>query len=253
MNWDAIRIFLAVARAGTLRGAAEALTVNHATVARALGMLETNLETRLFDRSRLGLKLTQAGEDLIETAERMQSEAQTIQRRLLGRDALPSGRVRVSVPPLLAYKFLAGPFTEFARTYREIDLDVSITNRFADLSRREEDVSIRIARDVEDDVVGRRLIQYVKGVYASPAYLEARPDLCIGDGADAEWIGWGDDDPKPGLGACQPVSERTPASRDARGRASTRSGCRRFGPYLSTRLHRRFRPSAAACARHRTL
>ena len=197
MNWDAIRIFLAVARAGTLRGAAEALTVNHATVARALGMLETNLETRLFDRSRLGLKLTQAGEDLIETAERMQSEAQTIQRRLLGRDALPSGRVRVSVPPLLAYKFLAGPFTEFARTYREIDLDVSITNRFADLSRREEDVSIRIARDVEDDVVGRRLIQYVKGVYASPAYLEARPDLCIGDGADAEWIGWGDDDPKP--------------------------------------------------------
>lgn len=197
VSWDAIRIFLAIARAGTLRGAAEALAVNHATVARALDILEANLETRLFDRGRLGLKLTQAGEDLIGTAERMEVEAQTIQRQVLGRDAEPSGRVRISIPPLLAYKFLAKDFASFVRTYPEIDLDVSITNRFTDLSRREEDVSIRLTREVDDDVVGRRLIQYVKGIYASPAYLAARPELRIGDGAEADWIGWGDAESKP--------------------------------------------------------
>ncbi len=197
ISWDAIRVFLAIARAGTLRGAADSLAVNHATVARALGMLEAELETRLFDRSRHGLKLTQAGEDLIGTAERMEVEAQTIQRHILGRDAEPSGRVRISIPPLLAYKVLAEDFAAFARAYPEIDLDVSITNRFTDLNRREEDVSIRLTHEVDDDVVGRRLIQYVKGIYASPTYLAARPELRIGDGAEANWIGWGDEKSKP--------------------------------------------------------
>ena len=197
MDWDTVRIFLAVARLGTLRGAAKALAINHATVARGLGVLEAQLGTRLFDRTRAGLTLTQSGEDLLGPAERMELEAHTIRRRVAGRDAQPSGTVRVSVPPLLAFKFLAEPFAAFARTYPEIDLRVSVTNRFTDLRRREVDVSIRIAFEVDDDVVGRRVIRYLKGVYASSDYLAERPTLRVGDGAEATWIGWGEPGDKP--------------------------------------------------------
>lgn len=196
-DWDCVRVFLAVARAGTLRGGAEALGANHTTVARALASLEGRLGTRLFDRARSGVTLTQSGEELVASAERMEVEARTIQRAIAGRDARPSGEVRVSLPPLLAFSFLAPDLAAFGRAYPEIDLDLIITNRYSDLNRLETDVSIRIAREVEDDVVGRRVIQYKKGVYAAPAYLAERPGLEVGDGVEAEWIGWGEAAERP--------------------------------------------------------
>jgi len=197
LKWDAVRVFLNIARSGSLRGAAERESVNHATVARALGALERDLGARLFERSRLGLQLTQAGEELIQSAEKMEQEARSIQRRISGRDERPSGRVTVSVPPLLAYCFLAEHFARFSALYPEIDLDVKITNAFADLLLRETDVSIRIAYDVDDDVVGRRLIQYKRAVYGSHQYFQDRPDLTAGDGREASWIGWSDDGATP--------------------------------------------------------
>lgn len=197
LDWDSVRVFLAIARAGGMRGAADTLRVNHATIARRLRGLETDLATRLFDRSRAGLTLTQAGEELIGPAERMELEAHAIRRRVAGRDARPSGPVRVSVPPILAFKFLAEPFADFARAHPEIDLRVAITDRFSDLRSGETDVSIRVAYEVDDDALGRRVIRYTKAVYASPRYLAERPDLSAGGGAEAEWIGWSDEGRRP--------------------------------------------------------
>ncbi|MGF1473940.1 MAG: LysR family transcriptional regulator [Geminicoccaceae bacterium] len=198
LDWDNLRIFLAIARAGSLRGAAAALSINHATAARGLQALEQSLGTRLFDRAPSGLILTQAGDELMAPAEAMELEAFAIRRRVAGLDANPAGPLRVSLPPILAFSFIVPDFADFSENYPEIDLIVTITNRFADLRRAETDVSIRIAREVDDDVVGRRLIQYAKGVYAAPAYLTERPNLTVGDGAEAEWIGWGDGDTQPG-------------------------------------------------------
>ena len=197
LNWDSVRVFLRIARSGSLRGAAEQESVNHATVARALGALEDDLGARLFERSRLGLQLTQAGEELIRHAEKMEQETRSIQRRVSGRDGRPSGQVTVSVPPLLAYRFLAEHFARFSALYPEIDLDVKITNAFSDLLLRETDVSIRIAYEVDDDVVGRRLVQYKRAIYGSHRYFQERSGLRIGDGREAAWIGWSDEGTSP--------------------------------------------------------
>lgn len=195
MDWSALRIFLAIARAGRLRRAAAALDVSHATVARALANLERDLGARLFDRGRAGFVLTEPGERLLSVAERVEREIAIAEDAVLGRDAEPSGVVRLTAAPIFCLSLLPDLLPRFAEAFPEIDLRVEVTNRRRDLGRLEADVSIRIARQVEDDVVGRRLLQYRKAIYAAPAYLAAHPDLAVGDGAGAAWIGWeGPDD-----------------------------------------------------------
>lgn len=191
MNWDNLRVFLACARAGSLRRASEVLGVNHATINRGLSALEARLGTRLFDRSVSGLVLTQPGEQLVAHAEAMERQTVDIGRELAGIDARPSGIVRVSMPPALSQGFLAPILAGFGGAFPEIEVEVIASNRIADLSRHEADVSIRIAHNVEDDVVGRRVLRFVVAAYATPAYIARHPGLTAGDGAGAHWIGWG--------------------------------------------------------------
>jgi len=192
INWDDLRVFLAVAREGSLRGAARALAVNHATVTRRLGTLESGLNTRLFDRLPEGFKPTQAGEDLLGTAERMEDEMAAAERQVAGRDADPAGLLRLSLPPALMQSFLAPELVAFTEAYPKIDIAIDCTDSFLDLTRREADVSIRMTHEVTDDVVGRRLIRYAKAIYAAPSYLKARKKK------DWRWIGWDEEEKSPG-------------------------------------------------------
>lgn len=191
LDWDHLRIFLTSYRAGSLRGAAEQLGVNHATIRRAIEGLEDRLGTTVFNRSSGGLTLTQPGEMLIDHAEEMERQTSRISRKLFGLDAEPSGKVRVSVPQSFAQGFLAEILAGFTEEFPDIQVEVIATNKISNLSKSEADVSIRVAHEVEDDVVGRRLLRYVTGAFATPEYLDRHPDLTIGDGTGTHWIGWG--------------------------------------------------------------
>ncbi len=193
LDWDHLRVFLAALRAGSLRGASEALGVNHATVNRAIRGLEDSLGTRVFDRSAEGLTLTQPGELLIAQAEEVERQTQIIGRRLTGLDATPTGTVRVSIAPSLAQGFLAPILAGFSAEFPDISIQIIATNQVSDLARHEADVSIRVAHEVSDDVVGRRLTRYALGVFAAPAYLERIGLPMVGDGTGAHWIGWRED------------------------------------------------------------
>ncbi|MEM8652636.1 MAG: LysR family transcriptional regulator [Pseudomonadota bacterium] len=193
LNWDQLRIFLATAEAGSLRKAAETLGIGHATVRRGITRLEEHLDTRLFDRSADGLTPTQPGEILIDHARLVERETNRIARRLSGLDADPSGVIRVSMPPSFAQGLFAPILADFTEKHPNIEVQVIGTNRFSDLTRLEADISIRAAYRVDDDVVGRRLVRYVTAAFATPDYLAKRPDLTVGDGAEAHWIGYGGD------------------------------------------------------------
>lgn len=197
IDWDDLRVFLAIHRAGTLRGAARALGINHATVARRLALLEGGLDTRLFDRRPEGLVASQAGEDLLGAAERVESELTAVQRRVGGRDERLRGLVRISVPPAMLRSFLARELVDFAKTHPGIELDVDAAHRYSDLARREADVAIRMADEVTQDVVGLRVIRYHKAVYAAPGYLAGTDGGHALDPAVHSWIGWGEDQPYP--------------------------------------------------------
>ena len=191
-DWDGLRVFLAVARARSLRGAARALGVNHATVTRRLKALETDLGTRLFDRTPDGLSASQAGEDLLSSAERIEDELFKVERRVVGRDTDPSGPVKVSMPFAILRGFLAPEIAAFSRQYPGIDLEIELTDSFSDLARREADVSIRMAHEVTDNVVGRRLVRYSKAIYAAPELLNSLDPHGVHGDPRVAWIGWGE-------------------------------------------------------------
>lgn len=195
--WANLPYFLAVARTGSLRAAAEVTTSTHATVRRRIDALEAAYDARLFERSVDGLVLTEAGEAVLPLAESAEEKIIATQRRLSGRDTEAAGLVRVTVPPSLAFAPMAEIFAGFARTHPDIELDIVVSNRFQDLARHEVDVAVRVAFEVSDDLFGRRTIRYAKGIYAARSYLEARMPQAGPKGEGLEWIGWGDGDPLP--------------------------------------------------------
>ena len=193
MDWARLPFFLEVARGGSLRAAAEALGATHATVDRNLRALESAYGVRLFERSRAGLTLTSAGETLLPLAEEAEQSVIAARRRLQGLDREATGTVRLSVPTPFATVMLPKILAGFKAAHPGIDLDITVTNKLQSISRSETDVSLRIAYQVDDDVVGRKVLQYAMGIYASRAYIaetgaRARPGF---GGEGLEWLGWG--------------------------------------------------------------
>lgn len=187
LNWDDLKYFLAVARTGTLRGGADNIQVNHTTLTRRLSVMEERVGSRLFDRSKQGLVLTQLGEDLMPHAERVEAEMTAASRVIVGQDAQPSGTVYITLPHGLAMTSLMDDFAAFADLYPEITLNMNFTNDIRDLTRREADVSLRVAGEVTDDVVGRKLVQMSQAAYCTRDYAERITD---NGGEGLHLIGW---------------------------------------------------------------
>jgi hypothetical protein len=127
MNWDDMRIFLSVARAGTLSGAARELRITQPTVGRRLKGLEEALGTRLFDRLPEGFAPTLAGEELLPLAEAMEASALTVNRRQPALMESARGTVRISVWENLA-KLLTDHIADLRRNLPEIEIEISVTH-----------------------------------------------------------------------------------------------------------------------------
>lgn len=184
-NWDDHRFFLAVARAASVRKAAEALRASRSTVTRRIEALERDLGVRLFERMAGGYFATPAGEELRKAAERIEAEALAARRRLSGETTAPGGVVRVSLSgPLMRYA-LTPDLAAFQRAHPEIRLVILNTYAMPDLGRGDVDVALRVSNDPPEDLVGRRLLRVARA-----AYLAADPAL---DPAELGWIAWSAD------------------------------------------------------------
>jgi len=166
LDWDDLRVALAVADAGSLAGAARALNVNHTTALRRLDALEARLNTRLFDRQRGGYLPTDAGELLADEARAIAPRIDDIERRLLGRDLRLSGSVRVTTAFVVMSYLLPRPLAEFAAAHPGIEVEVAESTALLDLSRRLADVAVRLSHQVPEHWVGRELGTARYRVYA---------------------------------------------------------------------------------------
>jgi DNA-binding transcriptional LysR family regulator len=166
IDWDDLRVALAVADAGSLAGAARALNVNHTTALRRLDALEARLQTRLFDRLRSGYLPTEAGELLAQEARAIAPRVADIQRRLLGRDLRLTGNVRVTTAFVTMAYLLPEALAAFARAQPGIEVEIAESGALLDLSRRQADVAIRISKQVPEHWVGRTLGTVQYRVYA---------------------------------------------------------------------------------------
>jgi molybdate transport repressor ModE-like protein len=171
MDWDRIRIFLAVARSGQLLGAARQLKLNHATVGRQLTALEEELGTRLVERQANGSRLTAAGEVLLRTAERVESELLQAGTLLSGASETLTGAVRVGAPDGLGNYFLSRALGALAAKHPGLTIQLVPLPRTFSLTRREADIVITLDRPKQGRLIVKKLTDYTLSVYAAKSYL----------------------------------------------------------------------------------
>ena len=189
-NWDDLRVFLAVARAGSLSGAARSLGVNHSTVFRRIGAFERALEVRLFDRLPGGYVLTAAGDEMRESALRVEAEIAALGRKVVGQDLRLSGTVRIATIDMLAVWLLPRHLAAFRAAYPGIELEVAVSNAAVNLSRHEADVALRVGNQPPETLVGRRVGRLVFASYGPIGVTDRDKDIPL---AERDWIGFESD------------------------------------------------------------
>jgi len=181
LNWDDLRLFLPVARLGSLTEAARVLNVSISTVARRLSQLERTLGLSLFLRSQSGYALTADGQRLLEKAAAVEGAMMGVNR--LADAEASAGRVRLALPEGLAMQILLPRLDAFRTAHPTIALDI-VTGPFSlDLTRRESDIALRLIKPTDNDLVARRLGTMAHGIYAAA-------DSKMGGSKTVSRLGW---------------------------------------------------------------
>jgi len=172
MNWDDLQYFLAVSRLGSISRAAAALQVNHSTVLRRLGSLESALGVTLFDRLPGGYAPTSAGNALADSLAGVAEQIESAQRQLMGGDLAIEGVVRLTTTDTLAQGLLMPVIAAFQRDHPRVQVQLTINNSFSSLTQREADVAVRGTNKPPGNLVGRRVGTIQTGLYAARGYLK---------------------------------------------------------------------------------
>jgi molybdate transport repressor ModE-like protein len=182
LEWDHLRIVLAIHRKGSMQAAAEDLGIDRATVLRRLDALEARLKASLFDRRHDGCVLTEAGHAIIATVEGIEQAMTAIEHRVSGRDREAEGAVSVALPEFLAAKILAPELPRFAKLHPGITVEVISGNGLMNLTRGEADIALRNRRPDHNTLVSRHAGTAGLGFFASRDYLASRGDPARGLG-----------------------------------------------------------------------
>lgn len=198
IDWDRVRVFHAVAQAGSFTRAAERLGLSQSAISRQIGALEEDLNTPLFHRHARGLVLTEQGEILLQTASEVAKRMASVQAVLGESRDEPAGHLRVNTTIGLGTVWLVPHLTEFLNRYPEITVSMVISDDDVDLSMREADVAVRLARPTQPDLIQRRLMTVHTHIYAALSYLERHGTPSKADDLDRHrLIAYGEDHSAP--------------------------------------------------------
>ena len=165
MEWSDVRIFLAIARAGTLGAAARNLGLTQPTMGRRLKALESAVGRKLFQRTSDGFVLTDEGLLMMGHGERMEEEVLTLQRQLIGSEQALEGALRLSCSDWFGVHVLAPILADFANAQPRVVVELLTESRFSNLARREADLVFRIRPFTEPEVVSRKFMSVSYGLY----------------------------------------------------------------------------------------
>lgn len=172
LDWDRIRIFHAVAEAGSFTKASDVLGLSQSAISRQISALEDELSTILFHRHARGLIRTEQGDLLFDTSRQVKQSMVDMQSRLTDSKSTPSGILRVNATMGMGATWLMRRVTEFNNLYPDIHVRVLATDTDLDLAMREADVGIRLTPPTQPDLVQRKLTEVHTHVYASKRYIE---------------------------------------------------------------------------------
>lgn len=199
MDWSDVKIFLAVARAGSLGGAARLTGQSQPTMGRRLRVLEREVGQALFQRGKDGFVLTDEGASVLAHSERMEEEALAFERRLAGQAQQLEGLLRVSSSDWFGVHILTPVFAEFVQQHPLVNIELITDARLFSLARREADLVFRIQPFDEADVVQRKAVHVAYRVYrakgtAHPVRSDGQGvplitlDSAFQDFPDAAWL-----------------------------------------------------------------
>ena len=172
MDWDKLRVFHAVAEAGSFTHAGEALNLSQSAVSRQISALEESLNVPLFHRHARGLILTEQGEVLFNTAREVFAKLAMTEGLLAESKDRPKGPLKVTCTVAFGSMWLTARIREFLELYPEIQFSLLVDDSELDLSMREADVAIRMSPPRQPDLVQRHLLTIHMHVYAAPDYLK---------------------------------------------------------------------------------
>ena len=172
MDWDKVRIFHAVAEAGSFTQAGETLNLSQSAISRQISSLEQSIKLPLFHRHARGLMLTEQGEDLFHTAHDVFHQLAMAEARLTDSKERPQGQLKITTTIGFGSVWLTPRIKEFIDLYPEIDVSIILFYDDLDLAMREADVAIRLTAPRQPDLIQRHLMSLRYNVYASPEYLK---------------------------------------------------------------------------------
>ncbi len=171
MDWDKLRIFHAVAAAGSFTRAGEALGLSQSAVSRQIGALEEELHVPLFHRHARGLLLTEQGETLRQTVTEVMNRLEAVRFSLGEQRDKPRGELRITTTMAIGTSWLVPRLGAFLDLYPDVNLSVILTDDELDLSMREADIALRMREPQQQDLVRRRLFLVHYHLYASKDYV----------------------------------------------------------------------------------
>lgn len=172
MDWDKLRIFHAVADAGSLTHAGDVLHLSQSAVSRQIRGLEESLDTTLFHRHARGLILTEQGELLFDATRVMNKRLEAAAARIRDSEEEVFGELRVTTTTGFGSLWLAPRLGRLYDSYPEMKIDLMLEERVLDLPMREADVAIRLKEPSQADLIRRKLMSMRMKLYASSGYLE---------------------------------------------------------------------------------
>ncbi|MEP5758788.1 MAG: LysR family transcriptional regulator [Litoreibacter sp.] len=186
-SWEDLRLILAIAQGRGLSGASRILQLHHATVLRRLNIFETRMGVVLFHRGPRGYEATDVGDELARMALSIDQSVEEAYRRLAGQDLRLSGTVRLATSDFIAQSLLYPVLRRFRIRQPSIELEVSISPKFASLTKRDADVAFRAASAPPDNLVGHKIANLKYGLYGHSEFLKNNSDNMGVEQLD--WIG----------------------------------------------------------------
>jgi DNA-binding transcriptional LysR family regulator len=174
MDWDKLRVFHAVAEAGSFTHAGEKLNLSQSAVSRQISALEESLDSPLFHRHARGLILTEQGEMLLQTAQEIFAKLGFTEALITESREKARGHLKVATTVGFGTTWLAPRLREFLQIYPEIQLTLHIDDQEVDLGMREADVAVRVTKPRQPDLIQRHLLTIRFHIYGSADYLKRR-------------------------------------------------------------------------------
>jgi len=171
IDWEHLKYFLEVVRAGSVSQAAQRLQVNQTTVSRRISSLEKSLGKHLFERSVNGWLITALGERLIASTEQMAEEAYAIERYAIAESQELSGKLRVTIGDICTQQLMMPAVQSFTEKYPDVELEIVATRDDLNLSMREADIALRATDQPPQNLVGKRITELTYAVYGNKKFL----------------------------------------------------------------------------------